>query len=568
MIKFKSVDIDRGSVFHFLFLLLILVVAAHYSSSSQSWRLQFQHFVFDTFNKIHPRERGNSVVIVDIDEQALAKYGQWPWSRDVLSELTLRLTEMGAKSIVYDGVFAEKDRTSPKNFLDYLKEQENLDVQSVFSGKDIPDFDEQFARAIKDSGVVVTGFTYGEKARVNHKPLDKKRLQIRSDVKKIFLEDAPSFVAAAVNLPIFSKAAAGNGSFMARPDFDGVLRRTGMVFSDGESLYPSLNLEALRVAVVGRKGYIKLANTPLEKKKEIDTNYRIVVGDYIIPVESDGKVYVYYRHFCNEQDVQRGKNNCLVTDYVSALYAMDADKKNEIASLIKDKVVLIGSSSEGLKDLRNTAINPHRPGVEVHANVVEQILQGKYLQRPGILQDYETSFIFFGGLFFILFAPFIGVIVSLLLCVTLIFAAVFGAFMAYVDYGLLIDPVYPSLSVLCIFIVSTILSYIRAESRRKHIRNAFGMYVARGVMRDLEKNPDKLKLGGESRDLTVMFTDIRKFTSISEGMSPEELIHLMNEFLTEMTDIVMIHEGTVDKYIGDGIMLFFGDRLKPRRARA
>ena len=129
--------------------------------------------------------------------------------------------------------------------------------------------------------------------------------------------------------------------------------------------------------------------------------------------------------------------------------------------------------------------------------------------------------------------------------------------MAYVEHGLLIDPVYPSLAVLTIFVVSTILSYARAEARRKQIRSAFGMYVAGEVMRDLERNPEKLRLGGENRELTVMFTDIRKFTSISEGLSPEELIALMNEFLTSMTDIVMNHKGTVDKYIGDAMMSFW-----------
>lgn len=547
---------DRWSLFHFLLLFIILIAAVIYSDSNYVWRLQFQNFVFDTFNKIHPRERGDNVIIVDIDEKSLAQYGQWPWSRDILADLTTRLSGLGAKSIVYDGVFAEEDRTSPKRFFEYLERKHSLDLKSL-SPENIPDFDEEFAQAIKDSGVVVTGFTYGNLDRAQHDPLDKKRLLMRPDVKQAFLKNAPYFQGAAANLPIFSRAAAGNGSFMARPDFDGAMRRTGMVFSDGKSLYPSLSLEAIRVAVLGRKGTIQLANTPLDKKKEIDTDYRIVLGEYIIPVEEDGKIYVYYRNFCDEQDVNLGANHCSVQDYVSALHVLDDTFKEKVQPLIKDKIVLIGTSAEGLKDLRNTAIAPYRPGVEVHANVVEQVLQGEFLKRPDITRHVEAFYIFIVGIFFITMAQFIGVLLSLVLCCALISMAIFGAYSVYVDYGLLVDPAYPSLSVLGIFIVSTILSYIHAEHKRKRIRSAFGMYVAKDVMRDLEKNPEKLKLGGENRELTVMFTDIRKFTSISEGMSPEELINVMNEFLTGMTDIVMRHEGTVDKYIGDAMMAFW-----------
>ncbi len=142
-------------------------------------------------------------------------------------------------------------------------------------------------------------------------------------------------------------------------------------------------------------------------------------------------------------------------------------------------------------------------------------------------------------------------------CVAIVAFAVFGAHYDYVKYGVSIDPLYSSLLILGIFIISSILSYARAEARRKQIRTAFSMYVAKDVMQDLEKNPEKLKLGGENRNLSVMFTDIRNFTSISEGPSPEELIQLMNDFLTEMSDIVMKHEGTVDKYIGDAMMCFW-----------
>ncbi len=520
----------RSTALHILLLLSLLISAVAFSGSNHPIRVKLQNAVFDEFNKSHQRPRTGEVMIVDIDEKSLEQLGQWPWSRDVLAALVKSLTEKGSKAIAFDGVFAEKDSFG---------------------------HDAQFAAAIKESQIFITAFTYGRENRANTTPLNKNKLLARSNVKQTFLEDASPFKAAAVNLPELSKAAAGNGSFMAKPDADGVLRRVGMVFTDGRKIYPSLSLEALRVAQLGRKGTLKIAEVPEQERAIIDTNYRILVDEISIPVESKSELYVHYRYFCNDQDIKNNTFDCMKADYISAYKFLDQNFDQETTSAVTGKIILIGSSAEGLKDLRSTALQPFRPGVEVHANVLEQIIEGSYLLRPSITQGVEAIFILGVGAFFIIVAPFVGMIISVMLCAAIIGIAGFSAYVAYVEYGLLIDPVYPSLAVLTIFIVSTILSYIRAESLRKQIRGAFRMYVAPDVMRDLERNPEKLKLGGENRELSVMFTDIRKFTAISEGLSPEEIITLINEFLTRMTDIVMEHEGTVDKYIGDAMMSFW-----------
>ncbi|MBI1301315.1 MAG: CHASE2 domain-containing protein [Alphaproteobacteria bacterium] len=540
---------------HYIFLFWLLIMSVAYSGSTHRIRVDLQNSVFDQFNILNPRTPTDKVVIVDIDEASLEKLGQWPWPRNVMADLTKSLTEKGAKVIAFDGVFSEEDRASPHYFLKTLSEEER---PKYYDGNidEVINFDAIFADAIKQSKVFVTAFTYGRRDRTQNKPVHKNRILARDDVMQVFLEHATYFDAAAVNLQEFANNAAGNGSFMARPDADGVLRRVGTVFSDGEKLYPSLSVEALRVGVLGPKGSVRLASVPEDKKKTIDTNYRLLIGEHSIPIEQDGILYVRYRHFCNQMDMDQ-RPECNHVDYISAYKFLEPEFENEARAFVKDKYVLIGASAEGLKDLRSTALKPFRPGVEVHANVMEQILAGEYLLRPLIIQGVEASFIFAAGLIFIVLAPLVGVIVSVIMCMTIIGVAVFGAYMLYLEHGVLVDPVYPSLSVFVIFVASLILSYARAEMRRKQIRNAFGMYVARGVMRDLERNPDKLVLGGENRNLTIMFTDIRKFTSISEGLKPEELINLMNEFLTEMTDIVMKHHGTVDKYIGDAMMAFW-----------
>ena len=557
---FQNIRPTRWAYAHFLFLLFLLFLSVLFSDSHHPLRLKLQNGVFDQFNVLHPREPSGQVTIIDIDEASLEHLGQWPWPRNIMADLIESLSKKGAKVIAFDGVFSEEDRSSPHYFLQNLSEAQRLlfpKMKELSLNDPKYNYDMDFANEIKSSERFITAFTYGRKDRTNNSPLNQNRILARSDVKNKFLEHASYFEAAAVNLPEFSNNAAGNGSFMAKPDADGILRRVGMIFSDKKRLYPSLSLEALRVARLGRKGAVRLGAVPDDKRKDVDTNYRILVDDLTIPVEDDGILYVRYRHFCTKSDVVKRQKGCISSDYLSAYKLLDKSYEQEVSSVVKDKIVLIGASAEGLKDLRSTALQPFRPGVEVHANVIEQVLTGEYLLRPSITKGVEASFIFAAGLLFIVFAPFIGVVVSLTLCAGIIGLAIFGAYFVYVDYGLLVDPIYPSLSVLIIFIASTILSYARAEAKRKQIRNAFGMYVATDVMRDLERNPEKLTLGGENKNLTVMFTDIRKFTSISEGLSPEELIQLMNEFLTGMTDIVMEHHGTVDKYIGDAMMAFW-----------
>lgn len=541
---------------HYVLLLGLLFFFVYLSASNNTVRVDLQHAVFDYFNRTHPREADQKVLIVDIDEKALARFGQWPWPRDIMAQLTERLKDLGAKVIAFDGVFGEIDRLSPKYIIRSLPSEQSSLIFKEFPEDQLLDNDDVFAQAIKKSDIFVTAFTYGRTDREQKSPLNKNRLLAKKHVKEVFLTYASYFDAVAINIPVLEQAAAGNGSFMARPDRDGVLRRAGLVFTDGKNIYPSLSLEALRVAKLGRKGTMRLVEIPFDEQQAVDTQYRIIIDDLVAPVDADGIIYVYYRYFCNEHEL--GVSYCSSRDYLSVADVMDPNNSyDELKTLVKDKIILIGASAEGLKDLRSTALQPFRPGVEVHANVIEQILSSKYLLRPAMIQNVEATYILFVGLFFILVSPFIGILVSMFLSSALVALSAFGAYYIYVEKGILIDPVYPAFCTMIIFVSSTILSYARAEHKRKQIRGAFGMYVAKDVMRELEKDPDKLRLGGEMRNLTVMFTDIRKFTTISEGLSPEELIELMNRFLTAMAEIVMKYHGTVDKFMGDAMMAFW-----------
>ncbi len=533
---------------HVGLLLFFLLLGVSQIESGQRWRQEMQFLVFDTLNQFYPRDPSHQVIIVDIDDDSLERVGQWPWPRTDLAELILNLQELGAKVVAFDGVLAEPDRSSPINILSALPEEERF--QSVRDEiLQLPDNDEILAEAIRKSGIFVAGFTFGSYSQHPSAPILRKAFLAKADAHENFIQHSGRFTNAAVFLPNLTKASAGNGSFMATPEKDGVLRKTGMIFTDGETLYPSLSLEALRVSLGDSKISAKIGESPDSNPNKIDTDYRIVLKDYIIPVEDDGLLWVYYRPFS------------IKDDYVSAHKILDRALHNQVRSKIKDRVVFIGSSAEGLKDLRSTSLQPFRPGVEIHANVVEQILQGKYLLRPNITILAEAVFVLGMGLLIIVMAAFVHVLILGLACVTLVLLSFFATAVAYVEYGLLFDPFYASLCVLTIFVISTILTYLKVESEKHQVRSAFGLYISPDFMTELTKNPEKLRLGGELRELTVMFSDIRRFTSISEGLSPEELIQLMNDFLTPMSDLVMQHRGTIDKYMGDAMMAFWNAPL-------
>lgn len=537
---------------HFFILLTLLVGAVYYSGSQQELRKRLQYATFDTYNKLKPRPASDRVAIVDLDEESLKVLGQWPWPRSVMADLVRELKSLGASVIAFDIVFAESDRTSPARIAATLPEGEGYTpVKDALRA--LPDNDAVFAAAIAEAGNIVTGFTRARPEETLRNPhLPAKPTFLMKD-RTPFLEHTFAAPGIAENLPEFSHAAAGNGSFMATPDIDGIIRQVSLlvryppskVGGQTPDLYPMLGLEALRVA---SDKNARLMVKPNGGGDAFDTDYTIKVAGYDIPIESDGKIWVYYRHIDQ-------------SEYIPAFKLLDPAQRDSLREKIAGKIVFIGTSAEGLRDIRSTPLDIFVPGVEVHVNVVEQVLQGKFLKRPAIMAGVEAAVIAFAGLMILIAAPFMNVIVLGVLTAGLMGCMFLGSWQAYQSVGLLMDPVYPSVALSVLFLVSSLLSYIRSESERQQVRQAFGFYIAPAFMEELTKNPDRLKLGGEVRDLTVMFTDIRSFTTISERLTPEELIHLMNDFLTPMSDLVMNNRGTIDKYMGDAMMAFWNAPL-------
>ncbi len=537
---------------HFLVLFALLIGGVYFSGSNHELRKRLQYATFDTYNKIKPREASDRVVIIDLDEESIKKLGQWPWPRSVMAQLVTNLKDLGAKVIAFDIVFAEADRTSPARIAQTLPQgDEYAPVKTALDA--LPDNDAIFAKAIEDAGNVVTGFTRARPEETLRRPYQAGKPVFIMKDNTPFFENTFAAPGVAENLPEFSSVAAGNGSFMATPDVDGIIRQVSLLVryppeklgGIEPELYPMLGLEALRVDI-NKKA--RLMIKPNADKDALDTNYLIKIANSNVPVESDGKLWVYYRHIDQ-------------SEYISAQRLFDPEQTDELRRRLDGKIVFVGTSAEGLRDIRSTPLDIFVPGVEVHVNVVEQILQGKYLKRPAVVAGVEAAIIGIAGFLIIVFAPFANAILLAFLTSLLMGSMFWGSWEAFSREGVLLDPVYPSICLSLLFLVSSLFSYVRSEAERRQVRTAFGLYISPAFMNELTKNPDKLKLGGEVRDLTVMFTDIRNFTAISEHLSPEELIHLMNDFLTPMSDLVMQNRGTIDKYMGDAMMAFWNAPL-------
>ncbi len=540
--------------FQMVLLLGLLCASIVFGYSQTRWREQIRNFTFDNYNIMKPRLASDSTVIIDIDEASLREIGQMPWPRSVMADLVKRLDEMGAAVIVFDIVFSEPDRSSPVFVAHTLEKIEGF-TELASHLKNLPDNDYLFGKAIGEAGNVVTGFSFTNE--------DTDGIPIQKGIfrGKGIENFIPNLAGATVNLKEIGKDAAGNGSFFVSSDTDGIIRRVPMLMahrrpdSNIVSIYPSLALESVRVFEGERGGTVVLADpryAGLDPRRFGVEGIQIAKDKKFVPTNASGEFLVYFAKSSKDW-------------YVPAYQILNATYP---AEKIKGKVVLVGTSAVGLKDIRSTPLDTFIPGVEVHLNIIDQVIKGEYLSHSIWVEGLEVLSIFFIGLFIIICSSFIGALAQAAVVIFAISSSVFAGWYAFKNYGILIDSTYPSFCILAIFMLSSILTYLRTEKERRAVRQAFGLYISPDFMKELTKNPDKLRLGGESRELTVMFTDIRKFTTICEGMAPSEIIHLMNEFLTPMSDLVMQNRGTIDKYIGDAMMAFWNAPLDdPDHAR-
>ena len=489
--------------------------------------------VFDTYQLIRPREiTQRPVVIVDIDEKSLAELGQWPWPRTRVADLVQRLTDLRAAAIAFDIVFAEPDRLSPGIAANGFR-----DIDDATRGKlrALPSNDQVFADVLKKSPVVLgeSGLPYVIRQPELNLPLTG--LATLGGDPQPFLLNFPGLLR---NVPILEEAAPGRGLFTIRTERDGIVRRVPMIMMAQNNLMPSLTFEMLRV--------VTKADTILVKSDEAGVR-SVGVPGFEIPTDRNGQLWV---HFAKHDSAR----------YVSAL---DVLQGRIAADAIAQRLILIGTSAVGLLDVKTTPLDPVMPGVEVHAQVIEAALTGQVLSQPNYAIGAELLAAILFSLAIIWFAPILSASMLLAFGAVVVALLIGTSWYLFVYENLLIDFTFPLAASTAIYLTLVYGSYASEQRQRRRIRSAFSQYLSPALVEQLAQSPEKLKLGGEERDMTIMFSDVRGFTSISESFKhdPQGLTSLMNRFLTPLTNAILNRKGTIDKYMGDAIMAFWNAPL-------
>ena len=512
------------------FLLLAAFLALRLIDPPQLDNLRLRGF--DLYQTLKPRDaKLKPVVIVDIDEASLQAFGQWPWPRTLLADLINKVNAAGSAAIGVDVILSEPDRMSPTRLSDQLPQ---IDAQTRQTLKQLPDNDDVLAQSIANAKVIL-----GQSAIVTATPDDPDLP--RTSVATIGDDPSPfliGFAGLLHNLPMLEKAAAGRGVLTLRSERDGVIRRVPLVMKVGDRILPAMTLDMLRV--VTGSGAIVIRTDPVGIRA-------VAVPGLELPTDENGQMWINY----SRQDGGR---------YVSA---KDVLEGKVAADRFDGRLVLIGTSAVGLLDIKATPIEAAMPGVEIHAQVLENALTGSVLSRPSYAVGVELVVTALVGIFLVVVAPWTGAmtLISLGLSIAALLAA--GSWYMYAQEGLLFDVTFPLLAIFVTYMTMVFINYFREQSDRRRIRSAFSRYLSPALVEQLANSPQQLVLGGETRTMTILFSDVRGFTTISESFKddPQGLTLLMNRLLTPLTNAIIERKGTIDKYIGDAIMAFWNAPL-------
>ncbi|WP_293861310.1 CHASE2 domain-containing protein [uncultured Alsobacter sp.] len=533
----------KGSAAVVAFATLALVTVLH--AFDPGFVANLRDVTFDSYQRISPRPYGDPPVrVVAIDDESLAAYGQWPWPRTRLAELTEQLTGLGAATVAFAVIFAEPDRLSAAQVIDGLPgdKARQSSLREALAG--LPDNDAIFAQALRTSPSVL-GFGFST-APNDRRPLIKTSFAHASADPLTLLQH---FYGATPNLPVLEEAAKGIGALnMPASASSGLLRRLSLYVADEKKVYPGLVVEALRVAQGARTVVLRGTGASGELGGAGDALIDTRVGDVKIPMTSDGEFWMYYDH---ERPERR----------VSARDILDPARREAVRSQIEGQIVFVGVTATGLADLWTTSLGETVQGVIVQAQATEQILSGSFLTRPDYAKGLERVATVVLGVLVLVLALVAGPRWSLFAGALMVGLAVGASWLAFSRAQLLFDPVYPSLGAFTVHLAVTGMLFISTDRERRFVRRAFGQYLAPQLLSELEKAPDRMVLGGEIRPLTIMFMDVRDFTPISEAISATDLVHFLNALLSPLSDAIQAEGGTIDKYIGDSIMAFWNAPL-------
>ena len=507
--------------------------------------IQSTELLFDSYQRLSPREYKPDigVRVIDIDEKSLKIHGQWPWPRTKMAAFNQSLTDAGAAVIAYDIVFAEEDRTSPENLIEVFKNNPN--AQGNFDNvKALTSHDQVFADAIGRSNVVSGFFLINTKNDL--RPVRKAGMAIGGTDPTDAL---PQYTGSIPALPILEARVSGAGSVSFQPKADGIVRLAPMLSKLGDSVYPSLSIEALRAAQ--RAGAYKIrGNDASGETKSVDKEVvALQVGAFEVPTTRNGEFRLHFTERTPERTIPAWK--------VLANDPTDTAWKEKVMG----HILFVGTSAEGLKDIIATPVETRLAGVEAHAQVVEQILGEQFLRRPDWMAGMEIMSFLLLGILLALILPRLNAAKGSILTAVIATSVFYGSYYAFTKHQTLFDPMLVLIGILASYLLITLSSFYLTESERSRIRSAFSMYLSPTMVKKVSEDPDLLTLGGEERNMTILFLDIRGFSKISHGLEPNEITTFLNIFLTPMTNILQDSNATIDKYIGDAIVAFWNAPL-------
>jgi adenylate cyclase len=533
--------IRRGSLL--IATAIIVLVTALYFVAPQILTVAEQGLYNQHFRLRGVRGGDDRILVVAIDDQSLGEVGRWPWSRAVLAELVTRLDQAGAAVIAFDVILNEPERSPELDAIARIAERLRAGRQDGAIQRELEramvqaDPDRRLADALRVSGraVLASYFTLGPPPSAMAPEQEgapaKSALVAFRHFDERGLYPPPHADAAGFPIPVLLEAAQSVGHVNMLPDLEGVLRSEALVIEHRGHYYPSLALETVRVAAGVDPAALRL-----------DFGRALEIADSTVPLDARTRVLLDYA----------GPTKTF--PYVSAA---DLLRGRVDPARLRDRIVFIGATAEGTYDLRVTPFTPIFPGVEKHATMAANLLDGRFIIRPAWVELIESGGILLLPLLLAWVLPRCRPMPSLAVT-SVLWLALFAAIHLAFRQGLWLPVVYPSLALVLTFTGITIYRFFTEERQRLWTKRAFQQYVNPEVVERIVEDPTALRFGGEVRTLTVLFSDIRDFTTFAERSDPQEVVQMLREYLTRMTDRVLRERGTLDKYIGDAVMAVFG----------
>lgn len=504
---------------------------------------QVRNLIFDAYQRAHPRVyRDAGVRVIDIDDESIRRLGQWPWPRSDVAAMTRAIADAGAAAIVFDIVFSEPDRTSPARIAERLT-REGASPAQVAALRSLPDSDAVFRESLAASPSVLGFFlTHGAAGQ----------LRLKAGFAVAGSDPAASvagFDGAITPLPPFQAAARGLGFVSIPGDRDGIVRRPPLIAAYRGVLVPSLSVEALRVAQGAGAIVVRSSDASGELGGSAIEVAGLKIGQFEVPAAADGSLWMHYTRSVPERTVPAWR---ILSGSISPA---------EMQRLFGGQIVFVGAGAVGLRDLVSTPLQERELGVMVHAQAVEQMVLGEFLYRPDWSAGLEMAILVLSGLLLALMLPRLGAVRGAVLGGVLVALAAGSSWYAFRYRDLLLDPTAPVAALTLSYILVTLLTYVREERQRAYIHHAFDRFLSPELVKRIAADPGRLELGGEVRQMTVLFCDIRSFSRLSERMTPQQIIRFLTAFLSPMTDILLARKGTIDKFIGDAILAFWNAPL-------